>query len=376
MGLAATVYAELLYRQGHGHPLWYPEPSDGLDGCVHEIHLGDVGYLDESGGFRRLFNITVPAEHELNKGGVPDSFTPVTFNPALRRRREKALDPGELCSEGVERVRIDGTFGADLMAHGGLKIGYTFKCSSHRGAFLDLKDHATKEWIELNPEFSDYMRRNHDSWYTFVTDPGKLGLQCSPEDIILVRGTVKTSSWTIGAFPGQTDRSNDIYGGGQVASIGKVKLRVERSHCESQKCVKRSGPGRAPLRPIQSAVSQDLNVKEVDLRDQFQQQDAWLVKDQCIFLSYHKIKYRKLLPKKIVANADPASFDTDNDSNSESSAVLGIDIDIDLDTEHVPPVTPLDDLLDYILEVYKSVHLVISHALILLLVFRCGGCGC
>lgn len=112
MGLAATVYAELLYRQGHGHPLWYPEPSEGLDGCVHEIHLGDVGYLDESGGFRRLFNITVPAEHELNKGGVPDSFTPVTFNPALRRRREKALDPGELCSEGVERVRIDGTFGA------------------------------------------------------------------------------------------------------------------------------------------------------------------------------------------------------------------------------------------------------------------------
>ncbi len=112
MGIAATVYAELLSRHKHGHPLWHPEPSSGLDGSIREIRLGDVGYLDDYGGFRSLFNITVDAEHELNAGGVPEGFTPLKFNPALRCRNEDALNPGELCSEGVERVDVEGSVGA------------------------------------------------------------------------------------------------------------------------------------------------------------------------------------------------------------------------------------------------------------------------
>ena len=53
-------YAEDLFPLGHGHPLWIPE---SLNGC--EVNVGAVGWL-EDGGFRTLFNATVPPDDELN----------------------------------------------------------------------------------------------------------------------------------------------------------------------------------------------------------------------------------------------------------------------------------------------------------------------
>ena len=106
MGLAADVYAELLSRYKHGHPLWSPEPVEGLDGCIREVQPGDVGYINKFGGFRRLFNITVQAQHDLYAGGVPAGFVPITFSRALRCTKEDALDPGTLCSDGIESREV------------------------------------------------------------------------------------------------------------------------------------------------------------------------------------------------------------------------------------------------------------------------------
>lgn len=108
MGRAATVYAQELSAYGYGHPLWCPEPTRGLDGCIRGIHLGDVGYIDEDGGFRRLFNVTVGANHELNTGGVPEGFTPVEYNESLRSVRDNFLHPRPFCSETVEGRSLEG----------------------------------------------------------------------------------------------------------------------------------------------------------------------------------------------------------------------------------------------------------------------------
>lgn len=108
MSLAARVYAEELYRLGYGHPLWSPEPTNGLDRCVREIHLGDVGFIDEDGGFKRLFNVTVDATHELNAGGVPEGFEPVKLNESLITIRDRPFDPLPLCSESVECHVVEG----------------------------------------------------------------------------------------------------------------------------------------------------------------------------------------------------------------------------------------------------------------------------
>jgi len=41
------------------------------------IGIGDVGILYRSGDFDFLFNILLPAEHEINRGRVPDGFHPL-----------------------------------------------------------------------------------------------------------------------------------------------------------------------------------------------------------------------------------------------------------------------------------------------------------
>lgn len=45
-------------------------------------------------------------------------------------------------------------------------------------------------------------------------------------------------------------------------------------------------------------------------------------KDQCVFLSYYKIKYRILLPKKIRANADPPFLGRDDNAHDGDSGPL------------------------------------------------------
>ena len=71
------IYAEQLFPLGYGHPLWIPEPNG------REVHIGDVGWLNE-GAFRPLFNTTKPEDHPLNsRGGVPESFTPFKLSKAF-----------------------------------------------------------------------------------------------------------------------------------------------------------------------------------------------------------------------------------------------------------------------------------------------------
>ena len=113
MGTVADVYAELLSQYKYGHPLWYPEPSESYDGCVRHIKLGDVGFLDDIGGFRPLFNITMAANDPLNKDKVPANFIPIKYNPDLRVKKERAIDPGVLCSEGVKGRKVE----AQIMGH-------------------------------------------------------------------------------------------------------------------------------------------------------------------------------------------------------------------------------------------------------------------
>jgi len=41
------------------------------------VSIGDVGILYRTGDFAFLFNIFLPADHEINMGRVPDGFIPL-----------------------------------------------------------------------------------------------------------------------------------------------------------------------------------------------------------------------------------------------------------------------------------------------------------
>lgn len=225
--------------------------------------------------------------------------------------------------------------------HAGAELAYSFSCRSHRGAFLILQDYATRSWIEPNSRFTDYIRQYHDSWYAFATDPEKLGLECKPEDIVLVRGTMKTSAWTVGAFLARDDRAHDFAAGGQIANVAGARLKFSSEHSLSHKCEGRSGPIRKQLFTINpsSPLSMPDDIDAMDVVSERQEPqnidyDASR-KDQCVFLSYYKVKYRRFLPKKIVAQAGPSILDKDTE-DKEDIAVRGADIVIGTEPEYIP----------------------------------------
>ena len=93
-------YAEDLFPLGHGHPLWIPE---SLNGC--EVNIGAVGWL-EDGGFRTLFNATVPTDDELNVNMfVPPDHVPLTIDSRARRRDQILTEPF-MFSKSVRNIGV------------------------------------------------------------------------------------------------------------------------------------------------------------------------------------------------------------------------------------------------------------------------------
>lgn len=93
------TYAWLLLPQGRGYPLWKPKVDSShlpekyrRDG----IHFGDVGFLNEFGGFEFLFNACHSADHPLNIGGVPADFELLELDPTRISDSQEEYNPGSI----------------------------------------------------------------------------------------------------------------------------------------------------------------------------------------------------------------------------------------------------------------------------------------
>ncbi len=188
--------------------------------------------------------------------------------------------------------------------------------------------------IGRNARLERYMLQHHESWFAFATDEETLGIQCEPESIILVQGVLKTSGWTVGAFPGKIDRSQEFRIGAKVETLFNAHAQVSTTRSESHGCIQRSCPDRASgtagkllTGPTRHATSSPMAEFTDRLRGSNYPQD------QCVFLKYYKIKHRRLglLPKKIVANADPPDLDGDFNHGADS-AVFASDDSIEPET--------------------------------------------
>ncbi len=208
----------------------------------------------------------------------------------------------------------------------GGELSYTFKCTIHRGAFLVLKDHATKASFGPNAPFERYMLQHHASWHAFATDDRKLGIRCAKEDLVLVRGTMKTSSWTVGAFLGKIDRTQEVTVGAQVSAAAAAKFSLSSEYSEYHNCEQRSGP----YDLLHGGDEHSDNSAEGRV--------AKRTKDQCIFLNIYKLKHRKLLPTKIVANGERSTPDDRDDGSvgSPCTSVSSADYSVEMDTGNFP----------------------------------------
>ena len=99
-----NVYAQQLFPQGYGYPLWLPEP----DPAAREVALGDVGWVD-NGSFLQLFNSRLEHEEDQVRNDVPNEFVP--FNPPnlIIKGPTKSIAIPPLCSHTVKTVEASGS---------------------------------------------------------------------------------------------------------------------------------------------------------------------------------------------------------------------------------------------------------------------------
>ena len=98
--VAAQTYANSLVSQGHGHPLWEPDPGE-----YPPVKLGDVGYISD-GGFIKLFNASAGVDDPSNTLGLPQSHISLPIGP-IQRRAPLPKAPEYVSSEGVSEKGLD-----------------------------------------------------------------------------------------------------------------------------------------------------------------------------------------------------------------------------------------------------------------------------
>ncbi|ESK91075.1 hypothetical protein Moror_9596 [Moniliophthora roreri MCA 2997] len=209
----SDMYMRMLLPKKKGYPLWNPGVSENLPDEYRKygVSIGDVGTIDEEGGFEYFFNILRPANHPFNRaGGVPVGFTPLSVDPGTKKR---SYPPGTHIAHpesdiyrtqlglGYHEFEMSRQLEAALRAR---KIppefgyGFQFDVNSTEGAILILPEGGTREDILNEDAFDDYAAKNAISWYSHVN--GTLGRRLGGNSLILVTGVDKTVAWGAASF--------------------------------------------------------------------------------------------------------------------------------------------------------------------------------
>lgn len=179
------------------------------------------------------------------------------------------------------------------MTRNGVSLSYKFECKSQEGAILVPGSDITLSHVQASSHFREYVRLHHASWHAFAADQGRT---IAPEDIVLVIGWLKTSEWAVAAVANR-GKSHAISFGAQ-GSIASAEFGIEHSAEAVMSVSQRSGPKRGA--------------------DESPDELAGRKRDQCLFVRYYKVKYRRFLPMKITAGAEPRDANDFDDPDTLS----------------------------------------------------------
>lgn len=98
-----SAYASGMSSRHLGQPLLRPSPEKNVP-AYPDIMMGDVGFIGpHDGTFYRLFNVTLPADHEVNRGRVPSTFVPIAFDED-RDTRSVSI-PSKVLTTGLKSIK-------------------------------------------------------------------------------------------------------------------------------------------------------------------------------------------------------------------------------------------------------------------------------
>ncbi|KAK0464128.1 hypothetical protein IW261DRAFT_1347340, partial [Armillaria novae-zelandiae] len=188
---AHILYTTHLIRKGHGYPFWYPGPdcSRLVDYTERGVQPGDVGILNNSGGFDHLFNIFCDADDPVNRDHVPPNFQPLHSQNTESLQITQACYHYNITSANVDCTEISG--GASSNA----EVSFEFTTTKESAAILCLPNSATKYEMLNKKAIKDYAIAHGADRYTYVNGCDYLAQEASNGTLYLVTGCDKTDSW-------------------------------------------------------------------------------------------------------------------------------------------------------------------------------------
>ncbi|KAI0770870.1 WD40-repeat-containing domain protein [Irpex lacteus] len=189
------------------------------------------------------------------------------------------------------------------------------------------------------------MLQNHDSWCNFASgDAFELG--CKPDEIVFIKGFVKTSAWSVAAYRSGVRSTQTMALTGTVGGVGEAGFEFNIDSSEGYIFDTRYGPeGReaqtpllrshSPRPSIASGKGKSPEILQEDSLSAITSQENIAMnfpRDQSVFVSYYKIKHRIWWMRKIVANAGPHELPRGPDED-QPTAVLA---EFDMSVEEVP----------------------------------------
>ncbi|KAJ7572927.1 hypothetical protein C8J56DRAFT_760925, partial [Mycena floridula] len=190
-------YARLLLPHRHGYPLWIPEPASQLPDAYRAqgVSIGDLGSINDDGGFDYLFNICQPADHPINADGTPDDFEYL----ALKRQDIRVNQAMHKRNTDITSLQIRK---AQLAVEGDLRYVFIycfeFQTSSTEGAILMLPDGASRNNLLAQKKFRDHAVKHAVSWYRYVNET--LEQDRRNGSLYLITGRDNAKSWGVTSF--------------------------------------------------------------------------------------------------------------------------------------------------------------------------------
>ncbi|KAF5350304.1 hypothetical protein D9757_013195 [Collybiopsis confluens] len=195
------------------------------------IQIGDLGFINNSGGFEYLFNICHSADHDMNAGRVPEEFKPlldidpddvaddaieyepgshVASNPhRIHKRKIESKQPQLqfdiffVCDEtGIHVVFFFRNVPDEVGA------GLSFSSSAKQGALLILPEGGKRVDHRQHSKFRNYAIEFAQSWYQHVNGP--LAREIQNGSLYLVTGYDKARAWGVACFDDEDTDSGGI----------------------------------------------------------------------------------------------------------------------------------------------------------------------